>query len=195
MKILFLWGNDLSLQLADWLVKNRDIVKCYSEPIDKDFVQQNKFDLVISYSYRYIISHEVISAMNGNIINLHISYLPWNRGACPNQWSFIEDTPKGVTIHYVDEKLDKGDIIAQKLVTFHCEDTLDKTYQRLNEEIISLFKEIYPYYSFWQDMRKTAKGKGTYHSLHTSPFYQKVPNDYQMNLDEIIKIYKSFLSN
>jgi len=36
--------------------------------------------------------------------------------ADPNVWSFIEKTPKGVSIHYLDAGIDTGDIIAQKLV-------------------------------------------------------------------------------
>ena len=43
-----------------------------------------------------------------------MSYLPWNRGADPNFWSILEDTPKGVTIHIMDESIDTGDILYQK---------------------------------------------------------------------------------
>ncbi|MCL0081308.1 hypothetical protein M1N64_03665 [Peptococcaceae bacterium] len=45
----------------------------------------------------------------GRAINLHISFLPWNRGADPNFWSFIENAPVGVSIHYLDEGIDTGD--------------------------------------------------------------------------------------
>ena len=57
-------------------------------------------------------------------------------------WSFLEDTPKGVTIHYIDEGIDTGDIIVQKEV-FIDEDkeTLKSSYEILNKEIQALFKE------------------------------------------------------
>ena len=69
---------------------------------------------MVSYGYRKIVLADVIDKMAGEIINLHISYLPWNRGANPNFWSFIDDTPKGVTIHEMSADLDKGRILCQK---------------------------------------------------------------------------------
>jgi methionyl-tRNA formyltransferase len=67
--------------------------------------------------------------------------LPWNRGADPNLWSFLEDTPKGVSIHYIDEGIDTGDIIVQKELFFNKKaETLASTYKKLNTEIIELFK-------------------------------------------------------
>ena len=71
---------------------------------------------------------------------MHISYLPWNRGADPNLWSFIDDTPKGVTIHKIDDGIDTGDIILQKEVIFNEDETLETSYTKLQIEIINLFK-------------------------------------------------------
>ncbi|UOD35080.1 formyl transferase [Deferribacteraceae bacterium V6Fe1] len=99
-------------------------------------------NLIISYNYRYIISKEIVNLFRNKIINLHISLLPYNRGAHPNVWSFIEDTPKGVTIHMIDEGLDTGDIIFQKELQFdENEETFFTTYDKLNIEIQNLFKE------------------------------------------------------
>ena len=49
-----------------------------------------------------------------NSINLHLSYLPFNRGKNPNVWSIIESTPCGATIHKIDEKIDTGKIYVRK---------------------------------------------------------------------------------
>ena len=40
-----------------------------------------------------------------------MSFLPYNRGSHPNFWSFVENTPKGVSIHEVSNGIDDGDII------------------------------------------------------------------------------------
>lgn len=109
--------------------------------LSADYVIENKIDLIISYGYRYIISKEVINIMNNKIINLHISYLPWNRGADPNFWSFIENTKKGVSIHLIDEGIDTGDIIIQKELTFDDNETLRTSYNKLSMEIETLFVE------------------------------------------------------
>src|SRR6056300_461455 len=61
------------------------------------------FDWVISFGYKHILKSDFISRFYRKIINLHISYLPYNRGSHPNVWSFVEDTPKGVTIHLIDD--------------------------------------------------------------------------------------------
>ena len=48
------------------------------------------------------------------LINLHISYLPYNRGSYPNYWSFKENTPNGVSIHHIDDGIDTGPVLVQK---------------------------------------------------------------------------------
>ena len=95
-----------------------------------------KYDFLIRFGYRYILKKDVIDFFPDKIINLHISLLPYNRGANPNLWSYLEDTPKGVTIHYIDESVDTGNIILQKEVQ---NDTLKTSYDRLISEIVMLF--------------------------------------------------------
>jgi methionyl-tRNA formyltransferase len=101
-------------------------------------------NFILSYGYRYILSEEVLRAFPGHVVNMHISYLPWNRGKDPNLWSFLEDTPKGVTIHFIDPGIDTGDILAQEQVEFYPNDTLRTTYARLSERIEALFMRIWP---------------------------------------------------
>ena len=141
MEILFLGGN-LSKNLADWLEQAGENVIYLDDKITLNEVKTICPDMIISYNYKYIISKEIIDCVKGKAVNLHISLLPYNRGYHPNIWSFLEDTPKGVTIHYIDEGIDTGDIIVQKEV-FIDEDkeTLKSSYEILNKEIQALFKE------------------------------------------------------
>ncbi len=116
------------------------VVEC-DRKVNVEFLRKYSIDFAVSYRCPHIIRKPVIDYLQGNIINMHISLLPWNRGSDPNLWSFLENTPKGVTIHYLDEGLDTGQIIAQKEIVFDGKDeTLATTYQKLNEEIIALFK-------------------------------------------------------
>ena len=89
-------------------------------------------DLLISFGYRHIIDEEILKRKN-NILNLHISYLPFNKGAHPNFWSFAENTPSGVTIHKINKKIDSGNIIYQKILDFE----LNKNKKKLT------FKDTY----------------------------------------------------
>ncbi len=140
MNVLILGTDPSPLKLVLDMHKCRSIE--FNGPIDVEYLHAHFVDFIISYRYRRIISKEVVESFKDKIINLHISFLPWNRGADPNLWSFLEDSPKGVTIHYINEGVDSGDIIAQKEIVFDYKgETLATTYERLNREIIELFKE------------------------------------------------------
>lgn len=112
-----------------------------SNPVDPQFIMSNQVDFIVSYRYRHIIRPNIIALLPERIINLHISRLPWNRGADPNLWSFLENTPKGVTIHLVDAGLDTGDILIQKEYEFEDHETLASTYDKLNRGILQLLLE------------------------------------------------------
>lgn len=143
MKIMFLTNNEISESLINWLRNDaKEEVIVISDNILKETVEQYKPDILISYNYRYLIKKDVLDLLPNRAINLHISLLSWNRGAHPNVWSFLEDTPKGVTIHYIDEGLDTGNIIAQKEVFINEEkETLKSSYEILNREIQEVFKK------------------------------------------------------
>lgn len=138
MNILLL--GEKSNLLADKLINIGHNIQITCDKISLDMVQN--YDFLISFGYRHIIKKDIINKFINRIINLHISLLPYNRGADPNFWSYIEQTPKGVTIHYIDEGLDTGDIIVQKEVQDNIEtDTLKTSYDRLINEIITLFND------------------------------------------------------
>ena len=128
--------------------------------------------------------------MKNKIINLHISYLPYNRGAYPNFWSFYDGTPKGVTIHHLDEGVDTGDILFQKEITFSKdEDDLAKTYNRLLKEVQELFIEK------WEDIlegnfisQPQSKETGSSHTLDDFTF--DLPNGWKTKTDNIVRMKK-----
>lgn len=158
MKVLFLGYIDSPL--VDFVRSGDDLVASGARLSDEAFVG---YDFLISYGYRYIIREQVLKLFGERAINLHISYLPWNRGADPNLWSWIEDTPKGVTIHRLDKDVDTGDILIQEEVLFTGTETLRETYSILRSRIEELFRK------HWREIRSgTLKGTpqvgaGTYH--------------------------------
>lgn len=139
MKILFLTNNKITMSLIEWLKEREDVI-VYSEKLNLLFVESLNPDMIISYNYKYLIKEDVINLHE--IINLHISLLPWNRGADPNLWSFIENSLKGVTIHYIDTGIDTGSVLLQEAVDFDDEvETLGSSYATLHEKIQQLFKD------------------------------------------------------
>ena len=163
--VILLTNNRNSIRLFRWL-EQRVPTQLYSDALALDMLEGCRPSLVVSYNYTHIVSEKILSFMKGNIINLHISYLPWNRGAYPNLWSFLEDTPKGVTIHRMEKGLDTGAILYQREMFFdETKETLASSHRKLNEEIVRLFQE------HWTEIREGTypitpqQGKGSYHAL------------------------------
>lgn len=165
-KILFLgYGREQTI-LVDALEKNNCLVDHTSEKV----TPVAGYDFIVSFGYRYILNQSVITQFDCPIFNLHISYLPFNRGAHPNFWSFFDNTPAGVTIHLIDDGVDTGPIVAQKYVKFKLEDdTFTKTYNTLIEEIEDLFLEHLPSFLSNKWTAKEQKGPGTHHCAKDLP--------------------------
>ena len=145
MKILYIGPQ--RTHMVEFLRSQGDEVVHTEKRFDLQSEILQGVNFILSYGYRYILSENVIEAFPRQVVNMHISYLPWNRGKDPNLWSFLEDTPKGVTIHFIDPGIDTGDILAQEQVEFYPDDTLRTTYARLSERIEALFRRI------WSDVR------------------------------------------
>ncbi len=189
-KVVFLTNNDSTLNLYDWL-KERCWVELCREPLTIEWVRSFEPCLIISYNYSYLIKSDIIDYMHGNIINLHISLLPWNRGASPNFWSFVEDTPKGVTIHQVNSELDKGKILYQKECYLNpAEETFETSYRRLNFEIVELFKRNWKEIEDGKYPLINQTGRGSYHSLKDLNQLKEIcPFQWSDNIAEFLEKY------
>lgn len=178
--VLFLTNNANTLPLYDWLLEKIPIC-LWSDPIDVDLLKNVQPKLVVSFNYRYIIKQDCIDFMNGQILNLHISMLPWNRGSSPNIWSFIDDTPKGVTIHRVSAGLDEGDILLQKEVFLDPkQETFRTSYAKLINAVIDLFEQ-----NFENLLGGTieARKQGSYHTMAD---FKALQEQVQFSYDEKI---------
>lgn len=98
-------------------------------------------DIGISLFFGYILRREILELLPSGCINVHPAFLPYNRGASPNIWSIVENTPAGATVHYIDEGVDTGDIIAQREVAVEPTDTGESLYKRLERCCVDLFTE------------------------------------------------------
>lgn len=101
-------------------------------------------DLGISIFFDYILKKEFLFCFPFGCINVHPSLLPYNRGQYPNVWSIVEGTPSGVTMHYINEGIDTGDIFSQEQVPVKSYDTGKTLYRKLEAASVSLFKKTWP---------------------------------------------------
>lgn len=142
MNILLL--GPLRPELQAFLASFGDRVAVTEEPIAADSPELSETDFIVSYGYRHILKKELLDRFPRRAVNLHISLLPFNRGADPNLWSFLEDTPKGVSIHFLDPGVDTGDLLAQREVLFEPGHTLRTSYRMLSGTIEELFRQVWP---------------------------------------------------
>jgi methionyl-tRNA formyltransferase len=185
-KVLFLGYTAEKTSLIFDIVKLGYEVWHTSERI----ISTKGFDLVISFGYKHILSKELLLNTDAPIINLHISYLPWNRGAHPNFWSFYDGTPSGVTIHLVDEGIDTGPIIYQKKVNFDkFNTTFAETYNILITEIENLFRKNINTLLERKFKTKEQSKNGTYHCTNQLP--KKFKGWHENINSEIIRLKNS----
>ena len=184
-KITFLgYGKD-ETRLIYELEKRDCIVKRFNQKISSKDVEES--DLIISFGYRYILDNKFISQCRCPIVNLHISYLPFNRGAHPNFWSFYDDTPSGVSIHLIDEGIDTGPILFQKKINFVNEKTFVETHKLLFIEIENLFVKNIELIiqKNWNEKKQVGKG-----SFHLSKDLPKDFSGWESVIEEEIKRLK-----
>jgi methionyl-tRNA formyltransferase len=80
-------------------------------------VKERNIDLIVSVAAPQIFKKEILAAPRYGCINSHSALLPENKGMMPVFWGMYKNAPEiGVTIHYMDENLDSGDIIVQQRV-------------------------------------------------------------------------------
>jgi len=115
-----------------------------SQPDTLQAIKALRPDIGLSVLFDYILQPEFLGLFPGGVVNLHPSYLPYNRGQYPNVWSIVEGTPAGVTIHYIDTGVDTGDIIARREVPIEPVDTGETLYLKLEQASVDLFRETWP---------------------------------------------------
>jgi hypothetical protein len=105
---------------------NIESVPCVN-PNASDFVEEvnnRGIDLIVVAAFSRILKARLIAAPRLGCINVHPSLLPRYRGPNPFYWVLAGGEKKtGVTIHYIDEGIDSGDIILQREFTINARDT------------------------------------------------------------------------
>ncbi len=134
----------------------------YLRSIGETIVQEKPDILIIAY-YPRILKKEEFEDIPYGAINFHPGYLPFNRGMYPHIWPLVDGSPAGVTIHYINEKIDAGDIIAQKKIKVHPTDIASDLEDKTQYEIFELFKKVWPKIKNGTARRKSQTGIGSYH--------------------------------
>ena len=91
-------------------------------------------DVIITCAYGQIIPKELLEFPKYKCINIHASLLPKLRGGAPIHWSIINgDSKTGITIMYMNEKMDEGDILYQEEVEILDTDNVETLHDKLSD--------------------------------------------------------------
>jgi phosphoribosylglycinamide formyltransferase-1 len=105
-------------------------------------LNERNIDLVCLAGYMRVLSSEFIEAFRGRILNIHPSLLPSFPGLDAQQQALEHEVKwTGCTVHFVDETLDGGPIIAQRAVPVSDDDTVESLSARILEQEHELYSE------------------------------------------------------
>ena len=159
-----------------------------TERISEEDIQGPQADVIVSFGYRHVIPSTVLSACLCPLVNVHISLLPWNRGADPNFWSWVENTPKGVSVHRISEGLDKGEIFAQESLDISKVHTLRSSYDVLIKRATDLLLDSLPAIASQVAASSDQVGVGSYHRAVDKEAHMAALTDgYDTRCDDLMR--------
>ena len=116
-----------------------------NDPKFLDVLRKLEPDIFVSMYYGRLFSPEALAVPRLGCLNMHPSLLPKGRGQGPSTWPIINgDTETGQTVHWLNEGIDTGDVIAQKAVPIDPEDTPGSLGGKLLKAGVELFIETWP---------------------------------------------------
>src|SRR5699024_10141511 len=115
------------------------------EKIKNDYqrILDQQPDLIVTAVYWQILPKELLETPKYGCINVHASLLPELRGGAPIDYAILEGKKEtGITIMYMVEKLDEGDIISQEAVTIEADDNVGTLHDKLSRVGANLLETI-----------------------------------------------------
>lgn len=133
-------------------------------------------DLIIVFNYSKILKKELFEIPKLGTINIHPSLLPKYRGAHVVNWVLINgEKETGVTVHYVDENIDSGDIICQKKIKLTIKDTCATLAKKIEKTAVKALNEVLK-------SLKTGNAKRKKQDSKKATYYKKrYPKDGKIN--------------
>jgi methionyl-tRNA formyltransferase len=113
------------------------IFRCSSvnKPEALSFLESVNPDLIINMRTRNIYKNPVLELPSIGCINIHHGLLPENRGTMCDLWAWIEGRPVGFSIHWMNEKIDDGDILKRcPIDTSGCRSYIDLPFRSSQSE-------------------------------------------------------------
>lgn len=139
-------GNIIYSPCKELAIKNNiEVFQPFKIKEEYEKILDKKPDLIVTAAYGQIIPSVILDYPKYGCINVHGSLLPKLRGGAPIHHAIINgDKGTGVTIMYMDKKMDAGDIIKQKSIVIDDDIILDDLYSKLSLLGRDLLMEVLP---------------------------------------------------
>lgn len=116
-----------------------------NHPIWVEKIKAISPDIIFSFYYRDLIKKDILNIPKYGCLNLHGSLLPKYRGRVPINWALINgETETGVTLHYMVEKADAGDIVGQEKFAIEDGDTAKTLHLKAKDATTKILNELLP---------------------------------------------------
>jgi methionyl-tRNA formyltransferase len=134
------------------LTADRNLLPVYQPPFERintpefaALLRRLRPDLIVSMHYGVIFKRPILEIPPLGCVNEHPSRVPAGRGMTPSFWHMlIGDTHNWITLHYLNEGIDTGDVISQGSVEITPDDTGASSGRKLSEEGHRIFREALP---------------------------------------------------
>ena len=123
-----------------------------------------KPDFFFSFYYRLLLKAPLLALPRRGALNMHGSLLPKYRGRVPVNWAIIHgETETGATLHYMTEKPDHGDIVAQTAVPILPDDTAGEVFDKVSVAAeLTLYHAVPPLLAGTASRTRQDLGQGKY---------------------------------
>lgn len=144
-------------------------------------IERYACDLFVSMSFNQIFRKNMIETPSLGTINCHAGKLPFYRGRNILNWALINDEKEfGITVHYVDEGIDTGDIIRQECFSITDQDDYSTLLERAYMGCADLLVQAI------EDLRKGVARRIAQTNIHPLGFYcsSRGPGDERLNWNQ-----------
>ena len=129
----------------DWAVE-RGLPAAQPEDVNSDafYTVASTFapDLILSVFYNQVLGRRILELPRLGPLNVHPSLLPEYRGAGVLLWALMDGASEvGVTIHFMEERVDAGDIVLQRAIPVRPDDTGFGLYRRVADLVREVFRD------------------------------------------------------
>ncbi len=116
-----------------------------NDPAFLEVLRKLEPDLFISMYFGRLFGPDLLALPKMGCLNMHPSLLPKYRGQGPSTWPIVNgESETGQTVHWLNEGIDAGDIIAQRAIPIAPDDTSRTLGKKLEDLGVELFAETWP---------------------------------------------------